>query len=60
MEMATKVYLDYYDYLEREGLLYPTNDFSGVAQESFAFTSELPKDGPITSTKQSIEEYWKP
>ena len=52
MDMATNVYLEYYDYLEREGLLFPTNDFSGVAQESFAFTSELPKDGPITSTKQ--------
>lgn len=52
MEMATQVYLDYYDHLEREGLLFPTNDFSDVAQESFAFTNELPKEGPITSTKQ--------
>ena len=52
MDMATKVYLDYYDYLEREGLLLPTNDFSGVAQESFAFTSELKREGKITSTAQ--------
>ena len=30
----------------------PTNGFSVVGQESFAFTDELPADGPITSTKQ--------
>lgn len=52
MDMATKVYEDYYDYLEKNGLLLPTNEYSGVAQESFAFTDELPKTGPITSTKQ--------
>ncbi len=52
MEMATKVYLSYYDTLERENLLLPTNEFSGVAQESFAFTEELPKEGPTLSTKQ--------
>lgn len=52
MEMATQLYLDYYDYLEKENLLLPTNDYSFLAQESFCFTNELPKDGPITSTKQ--------
>lgn len=52
MDMATGVYERYYDYLEQNGLLLPTNNFSGVAQESFAFTNELPADGPITSTKQ--------
>ena len=52
MDMASKVYLDFYDHLERNGLLLPTNGFSGVAQESFAFTSELPAEGKITSTSQ--------
>ncbi len=52
MDMATSVYERYYDYLEQNGLLLPTNGISPVAQESFAFTNELPSDGPITSTKQ--------
>jgi len=52
MDMATCVYERYYDYLEQNKLLLPTNNFSGVAQESFAFTDELPDEGPITSTKQ--------
>lgn len=52
MDVATRFYLAYYDYLEKEGLLFPTNDFSAVAQESFAFTKELPKEGKITSTSQ--------
>ncbi len=51
MEMATRVYEDYYDFLEREGLLLPTCGTSPVAQESFAFNNELP-DGPVTSTRQ--------
>ncbi len=52
MEMATSVYERYYDYLEEQKLLLPTNGLSGVAQESFAFTNELPSNKPITSTKQ--------
>ncbi len=52
MEMATSLYERYYDYLEQQGLLLPTNSLSAVAQESFAFTDELPAEGPITSTKQ--------
>ena len=52
MEMATKVYEDYYDYLEANNCLLPTNGYSPIAQESFAFTDELPCEGPITSTKQ--------
>ncbi|MBR6680217.1 MAG: hypothetical protein IKL59_03045 [Clostridia bacterium] len=52
MDMATSVYERYYDYLEENKLLLPTNGISGVAQESFAFTDELPAEGPITSTKQ--------
>ena len=50
MDMATSVYERYYDYLEDKKLLLPTNGYSAVAQESFAFTNELPKDGPIGST----------
>lgn len=44
MDMATRVYEDYYDFLERESLLLPTCGTSPVAQESFAFNSELPAD----------------
>ncbi|MBP3294584.1 MAG: hypothetical protein J6N32_12590 [Clostridia bacterium] len=51
MDMATKVYEDYYDFLEAEGLLLPTCGTSPIAQESFAFNSELPADG-VTKTTQ--------
>ena len=44
MDMATRVYEAYYDYLEQEKLLLPTCGTSPVAQESFAFNSELPED----------------
>ena len=49
MEMATKVYEDYYDLLEKEKLLSCTHGISPVAQESFAFNHELPT-GTITKT----------
>ena len=52
MDMATTIYERYYDYLEENKLLLPTNGFSSVAQESFAFTDELPSEGEITSTNQ--------
>lgn len=51
MDMATKVYEGYYDFLEKEGLLLPTADFSPLDQESFAFNNELPRD-KVTSTKE--------
>lgn len=44
MHMATSLYEDYYDFLEREVLLLPTCGFSPVAQESFAFNHELPEE----------------
>ena len=52
MDMATSVYEKYYDYLEENKLLLPTNDYSFLAQESFSFTDELPSNGEITTTKQ--------
>ena len=52
MDMATGVYERYYDYLEEHGILLPTNGYSAVAQESFGFTEELPKAGPIRSTTE--------
>ena len=52
MEMATSIYERYYDYLEQQNLLFPTNDFAKLNQESFCFTDELPASGKITSTKQ--------
>lgn len=51
MDMATRVYEDYYDFLEKEDLLLPTCGISPVAQESFAFNSELPEDH-VTKTTQ--------
>lgn len=51
MEMATQVYERYYDFLEKEQLLLPTNDFSALAQESFAFTDELPADKVTRTTE---------
>ncbi len=49
MDMATRFFENYYDFLEREKLLLPTHDFSYVAQESFAFNTELPKDRAETT-----------
>lgn len=51
MEMATTVYEQYYDFLEKEQLLLPTNGLSPLYQESFAFTDELPEDA-VTRTTQ--------
>ncbi len=51
MNMACEVYERYYDFLEEEGLLLPTNGISPIAQESFAFTEELPSDA-VTRTTQ--------
>ena len=44
MDMATRVYEAYYDHLEKEKLLLPTAEFAPIAQESFAFNRELPRD----------------
>ncbi len=51
MEMATKVYEGFYEFLEEEKLLLPTCDCAPLAQESFAFTNELPTD-TVTQTTQ--------
>jgi hypothetical protein len=51
MEMGTQVYEQYYDFLEAEQLLLPTNGLSPLAQESFAFTDELPTEN-VTRTTQ--------
>lgn len=51
MDMATAIYEAYYDFLEQEKLLLPTCGISPIAQESFAFNSELPA-GNVTSTTQ--------
>ncbi len=52
MDAAASFYERYYDYLTEQKLLGPTNGFAGVGQETFAFTDELPAQGPITSTAQ--------
>ncbi len=51
MEMGTRVYERYYDFLEKEQLLLPTNGISPLAQESFAFTDELPADAVTRTTE---------
>lgn len=51
MDMATTVYENYYDFMEKEGILLPTCGISPVAQESFAFNAELPTE-QVTKTTQ--------
>ena len=51
METGTRIYEQYYDFLEEERLLLPTHDFSPVAQESFAFNDELPTDRVTRTTE---------
>jgi len=51
MDMATTVYERYYDFLEQEQLLLPTNGLSPLPQESFAFTDELPADKVTRTTE---------
>ena len=50
MEMATALYEQYYDFLEKEQLLLPAHGVSPVAQESFAFNSELPAENVTKTT----------
>ena len=50
MEMATKLYEDYYEFLERDQLLLPTPGTSPVAQESFAFNRERPTENVTRTT----------
>ncbi|MBR6808378.1 MAG: hypothetical protein IKM46_08375 [Clostridia bacterium] len=50
MDNATRVFESYYDFLEEKGLLLPTNGVRAVAQESFAFNSELPTDKAVKTT----------
>ena len=50
MEMGTQIYEKYYDFLESEQLLLSTNGLSPLAQESFAFTNELPTEGVTRTT----------
>lgn len=50
MDMATKVYEGYYDFLEREKLLLPTIGLSPLPQESYSFTNELPTDSVTKTT----------
>ncbi len=51
MDDLTSYYERFYDFLEEEKLLLPTVEFSGVGQETFAFTNELPTEN-ITKTTQ--------
>ena len=51
MEIGTRVYERYYDFLEQEKLLLPTNGLSPLAQESFALTDELPGDKVTRTTE---------
>ncbi len=50
MDMATKVYEDYYDFLEREKLLLPTVGISPLPQESYSYNHELPADAAVKTT----------
>ena len=51
-QLISQLFFDnncFYDFLEKERLLLPTHDFSYVAQESFAFNTELPRDKAETT-----------
>ncbi|MBE6610860.1 MAG: hypothetical protein E7632_00090 [Ruminococcaceae bacterium] len=50
MDMATTVYENYYDFLEREKLLLPTAELTPLPQESFSFNHELPADSVTKTT----------
>ena len=58
MDMATNVYERYYDFLEQEELLLPTVGISPIAQESFAYTNELPFDKAVKTT--DCWGFWNP
>lgn len=51
MDMATTVYENYYDFLEREKLLLPTVGMAALNQESYAFTKELPAENVTKTTE---------
>lgn len=51
MDRMCTTYEKYYDFLEKEKLLLPTNGISPISQESFAFTNELPVEN-VTKTTQ--------
>jgi len=51
MDMATSIYENYYDFLEKEKLLLPFDGFSEIDQESFAFNCELPADSAEKTTQ---------
>ena len=51
MDMATTVYEQYYDFLERENLLLPTCGTCRLSQESFAFNHELPSENVTKTTE---------
>ena len=51
MDMACRVYENFYDFLEKEELLLPTTGISPLAQESFAFTDELPTENVTKTTE---------
>lgn len=44
MEDACRLFENWFDALEQQGALLPTNGISPISQESFAFTDELPAD----------------
>lgn len=51
MDMATRIYEGYYDMLEKEGVLLPTHGMSPLAQESYAFNSELHTENVTKTTE---------
>lgn len=51
MDMVCSLYEQFYDFLEQEHLLLPTNEISDLAQESFAFTDELPQKDVTRTTE---------
>lgn len=50
MDRIASAYIDYFKYLESEGVLLQNHGFEGLAQGSLCFWDEEEKDGPMKTT----------
>ena len=48
MDQLTDDYVAYHRWLETEGLLLPTTSYGGVGNGTYAYTHDLPDQGPVT------------
>ncbi len=48
MDKLTDDYVEYHEWREKKGLLVPTTSHGGVGNGTFAYTHDLPSEGPVT------------